>query len=327
MLTTIEHVRSLLAAGKTLFLAGDEGLLRQLPRGDWIGGTIPYFMDADGGVISKTLLFATEAPAVATSPVVKTYGIEDLARIPADAAENGFSILILPASSGVHVDYARHAPDYPGLFLKPIIGWVAGVHLDDLGKVTPKVLNGQTGEVSESRAVAMHLTLPDDHQANIGIVNLFQQGRGDVITFDTEGFSVQMCRVNGSPTNLAEYLTRHEVDTRLPLVADYCGTRVNVSIQAVDQDAKSVALYAPVFKGVEYRVAAPVADYVGGFTSAMAGTTVTPAFSCNCILNFLYSNLEGKKTGAITGPVTFGEVAYQLLNQTLTYLEVRRVDG
>jgi hypothetical protein len=110
-------------------------------------------------------------------------------------------------------------------------------------------------------------------------------------------------------------------------VADYCGTRVNVSIQAVDHDAKAVALYAPVFKGVEYRVAAPVADYVGGFTSAMAGATVTPAFSCNCILNFLYSNLEGKKTGPITGPITFGEAAYQLLNQTLTYLEVRRVDG
>jgi hypothetical protein len=32
--------------------------------------------------------------------------------------------------------------------------------------------------------------------------------------------------------------------------------------------------------------------------------------------------LEGKKVGAITGPTTFGEVAYQLLNQTMVYLKI-----
>jgi hypothetical protein len=32
--------------------------------------------------------------------------------------------------------------------------------------------------------------------------------------------------------------------------------------------------------------------------------------------------LAGKQTGAFTGPVTFGEVAYQLLNQTLVYLKI-----
>jgi hypothetical protein len=32
--------------------------------------------------------------------------------------------------------------------------------------------------------------------------------------------------------------------------------------------------------------------------------------------------LDGKKTGEITGPVTFGEVAYQLFNQTMVYLTV-----
>jgi hypothetical protein len=37
-------------------------------------------------------------------------------------------------------------------------------------------------------------------------------------------------------------------------------------------------------------------------------------------LNYLYANLEGKKTGHIVGPMTFGEIAYMLLNQTLVYL-------
>ncbi|MGV8838548.1 DUF6976 family protein [Cellvibrio sp.] len=32
--------------------------------------------------------------------------------------------------------------------------------------------------------------------------------------------------------------------------------------------------------------------------------------------------MEGKKTRDLTGPITFGEVAYQLLNQTLVYLSI-----
>jgi hypothetical protein len=49
-------------------------------------------------------------------------------------------------------------------------------------------------------------------------------------------------------------------------------------------------------------------------------------FSCNCILNYLYSELEGKQTGGIIGPITFGEVAYQLLNQTLAYLTISEIE-
>ena len=47
-----------------------------------------------------------------------------------------------------------------------------------------------------------------------------------------------------------------------------------------------------------------------------------PVFSCNCILNYLYCGLEGKKIPPYCGPVTFGEIAYQLLNQTLVYCEI-----
>ena len=83
-----------------------------------------------------------------------------------------------------------------------------------------------------------------------------------------------------------------------------------------------VALYAPVFKGVEYKIAKPIKDYVSEFNAAMPKGT-KPAFSCNCILNFLYSDLEGKKIENMYGPVTFGEIAYQLLNQTLVYLEIK----
>lgn len=39
----------------------------------------------------------------------------------------------------------------------------------------------------------------------------------------------------------------------------------------------------------------------------------------------LYGGLEGRKTGHITGPITFGEIAHQLLNQTMVRLYLRDV--
>ncbi|MFN7050994.1 MAG: DUF6976 family protein, partial [Gemmobacter sp.] len=74
--------------------------------------------------------------------------------------------------------------------------------------------------------------------------------------------------------------------------------------------------YAPVFADVEYRLAR---RREGGVEPADAQQS---AFSCNCILNYLYGGLEGKTTGGYTGPVTFGEVAYVLLNQTLVKLDL-----
>ena len=101
---------------------------------------------------------------------------------------------------------------------------------------------------------------------------------------------------------------------------------VNVGIQEVKDN--TVNLYAPVFADVEYHFAKPVADYIQAFDKAIkesGSDNDNIAYSCNCILNFLYSDLEGKKTGNITGPMTFGEIAYQLLNQTLVYMALEKV--
>jgi hypothetical protein len=42
-------------------------------------------------------------------------------------------------------------------------------------------------------------------------------------------------------------------------------------------------------------------------------------------LNFIYGGLEGKKTGDITGPMTFGEIACRLLNQTMVFFEIDKI--
>lgn len=322
MLKTMKEASELIASGRPLFVAGQENLLAELPRGRWIGGTIPYFMDASGGETTEDKVFVTPLPEGATPRGIRWYDATSLPSLPADAPEPGFTMLIIPAGSEAHVSYAQGAPNYEGLFMKPIVGWISGVHLRDLGKVKAKAVNGETGELSDSRAIAMHVGIPAGKLASIGIINLFVPGNGPTIEFETEGFRAVDCILNGERRNLANYLTEHKIDTRLPLVGDYCGTRVNVSFQAVDTTGGAVDFYAPVFRGVSYRIAAPVSDYVSEFGRALPGNGFRPAFSCNCILNYLYSELEGKKTAGITGPITFGEIAYQLLNQTLVYLEI-----
>jgi len=319
---TLDQAAALIREGRRLLVAADAKQLERLPAGDWIGGSIPYFMGDDGGVIDREVVYVDELPEAVTAVTVKRYGADALASVPADAYDNGFSVIIVPAMTDVHLAYAQSAPDIPGIFDRPVVGWIAGVHLEDLGAEKPRVVSGVDGVVSTDEAVVLHAQLPESHAAALEIVNLFVQGDGDTLTFDETGFAQDTVRVNGEPRAFSDYLREVAHDTRLPLVADYFGAMVNASIQDVSEDGPGVALYAPVFAGVEYRLAAPVGDYVSEFEAQLPRDSVAPAFACNCILNFLYSELEGKKTGDIRGPITFGEIAYQLLNQTLVYLQI-----
>ncbi len=321
-LYTLTEAAEAISSGAPLLIAGDEELLTQLPEGRWIGGTIPYFMTAEGGQVNRDLVYVDTLPAQVTNVSVHSYDAADLHRLPKDAFGNGFSVIIVPANSAAHATYAADAAEFPGLFDRPVVGWVSGVHLNDLGTDTAKVFAGSGSRISADEAVVMHVELPEGVLASAEIVNLFHQGSGPNLTFDTTGFAQHTVLVEGMPRVFSEYL--HEIghDTQLPLVADYFGAMINVSFQSVPDDASAVALYAPVFSGIRYKLAAPVGDYVAEFESRLPAGGEAPMFSCNCILNFVYSELEGKRTGDIVGPITFGEIAYQLLNQTLVYLTI-----
>ena len=319
----LNEISALINEGKRLLIAADEKLLSQLPKGNWIAGSIPYFMGDQGGITSRDKLFANELPDFIDKIEIKEYTEEKINQIYKDSPGNGFTILIIPASSPVHLSFALNAPNFEGFATSPLIGWISGVILDDLGKVTPKIMLGDSLKISDSTAVAMHVSLPKERYAELMIVNMFEQSDGDLISFMDDGFSVTNAYVNGKMINFADYVIGNKIDTRLPLVADYFGALINISFQNIDKIAKKVDFYAPVFKGVQYKLAAPVNDYVKSFTSQMKGIeTDSIVFSCNCILNYLYCDLEGKKTADITGPITFGEIAYQLLNQTMTYLKI-----
>jgi hypothetical protein len=324
-LLDINEVIKKIENGDRLLVAGDENLLKKLPRGNWIGGTIPYFMAENGGVFTKDLIFVDEIPLFSKDISIKYYEESSLPNIVSDEFENGYSIIIIPAFSDIHTLFAKESKNFKNIFLRPLVGWISGVDLADLGKIKPKVFNGFTGEISENKAVVMHIELPENKFPIVDIINIFTQGTGDIITFDINGFEVSECFINGEREILSDYIAKMNVDTKLPLVADYYGAMVNTCFSNIDNANKKVSFYAPVFKDIEYKIASPVNNYIDSFDTMISGLSIDPVFTCNCILNYLYSELEGKKTSSFTGPITFGEIAYQLLNQTLVYLEIHDV--
>jgi len=277
-------------------------------------------MTEEGGLVSEDRIFVTKVPEIALDAKVADYGPDNLADLYRDAPANGFTFLVLPAATEVHKTFAERAQSYEGFLLRPVVGWIAGVRVDRIGKEASAVFNGRTGKSFDTRGVALHVALPANKVVNLKIVNIFESGGGNLIRFEEAGFRVSKCLVDGKPANLAEYIAGNGIATEFPLVGDYNGSTINVSFQAVDAAAGTVDLYAPVFPGVDYHFAKPVEDYAAAFGKAIAVEEDRPTFACNCILNFLYGKLEGKTTGPITGPITFGEIAHMLLNQTMAQL-------
>ncbi|HWQ09622.1 MAG TPA: hypothetical protein VN436_10955 [Holophaga sp.] len=325
-LQSIEEAGALIRTGAPLMLAGEEALLRELPPGNWIGGTTAYFMTHEGCVADRKRLFVKRFPDFVKVSAIRSYAVEDLPRIPSDYPGHGCSWIILPGASEALLAFGRSSTTYAGLFNQPLVGWVSGIHLDDLGKRSPKVVDGSTGSMYENRALVMHTCLPPRKTARVELLNLFQQGGGPAIRFPEGGFRVQACSVGGAIRNLAEYIATEGIDTQLPLVTDFAGACINVSIQSVDAATGTVDLYAAVFPDSEYHFAAPVADYPTAFERELSDRNDRPSFSCNCILNYLYAHLDGRKISGITGPITNGEIAYILLNQTVVYTVFEDLD-
>lgn len=324
-LYSVEELTKEIQLGKTFLLAGDEDVLSKLPQGNWIGGTIPYFMADNGGETNRNKIFASELPSYCRLESIQNYDETSISMIYKNLPENGFGVVLIPAGSKSHLEFAMKAPEYEGFASKPLIGWITGLHLTELGKKSAKVFSGKTLLSSETAAVVMHISLSQDYGCEIGIVNIFSQGDGDVVEFPETGFTVSNARVNGKLVNFSEYVLSKNINTKLPLVANYAGAMINVSFQNVNQDKKIVDFYAPVFSGVKYKLTDIEGDYVDVFSNRLPKESEQILFTFNCILNYLHSELEGKKTAQIVGPMTFGEIAYQLLNQTLVYLKVTKL--
>ena len=319
MLITFDEASALIKEGKVLHIAGDDSLLSRLPKGNWIGGTIPYFIAEEGGIFTKEKLYVNVID-YGEDFKIAVYGKYNVFQIVEECFDDGLTIMIMPYGSDIVAKYAKEAPEVEELLMHPTVGWIAGAELNTSDNI--RVYDGTTGESYPDKAVVMFIRLPEGKSAMINIVNIFEDDKTDpIITFPENELTVDKCCVNGQEINFSEYLHKKGIDVSMPLVADYNGSYINVSIKAVNES--SVELYAPVFKGMDYRFATHVEDYAAEFEGRIkAAAAHDPVFSCNCILNYLNGNLEGRKTPPFSGPVTFGEIAYQLINQTLVYCEI-----
>ena len=314
---SVKEASDMIESGKTLHIAGSARVLELLPKGNWIGGSTEYFITADSAVSASDMLFVGEMPEYDYK--ITSYDEHEIYNITGDAYENGFSVVILPLGSDVFNVYATHSSELPGIFVKNIAGWVAG---SDDGKGT-LVVNGVTGECFSDRAVAMHISLPEGKLASVGIVNIFEpDADSPLFEFDGGKNIISKCRIDGVERIFKDYLTENNVDIRLPIIGEYSGAHINISFGEYTDDG-SVVLRAPVFKGIHYRLAKPMPDYEGSFRAGLSGLeSVNPVFACNCVHNFIHGKLEGKPVASFAGPVTYGEIAYQLVNQTLVYIDL-----
>lgn len=327
-LFTVAEVTDRILAGQRLLLAGDAALLAQLPAGEWIGGTTASFMANHSCVTTRDKFFVSELPPCLTSLTVVSYDSTTISKCYLDAPNNGFSFIIIPAASPTHFAFALQASGFPNFALRPLVGWIAGVPLEEWQRTQPLVFFGPERRALEDGAVVIHAGLPADRVADIGVVNMFELGDGDVITFPDSGFAARESLVNGTPVNFARYLREQQLDTRLPLIAEHGGMMLNVSFVKPQDADDEVGFYAPVFSGIEYRHARPVQNFLEQYIRKTLGAADAKIIiACNCILNHIYSGYNSSDALYTSGPFTFGEIAYQTLNQTMVYLRVVNIPG
>lgn len=323
-LMKIEDVVKLIDKGNLLLLSGSFDALSSLPRGNWIGATSSYFIDEDGGIKSNDQVFVVELPLFYKNYSIKSYTIDTIEKLAYNYFDHGFSYILMPAFSPIHYSYAERCLNYIGIFQQPLIGWIAGFDLDDVHSARGWVFDGVSGEKLDDRALVLHVSLMDGYTVSVDTVNLFEQGNGDILKFVNNNFIQKECYIRGELRNFYDYIVENECNLQLPLVSTVKDLQTNVSIKSLDSEKKEVHLYAPVFADQEYQFASPVGFYEDEFDEQIAARNLNPTISCNCILNYLYAQLEGKKTSTITCPMTFGEISHLLLNQTMVSLTVRK---
>jgi len=315
---SVDEVVKMIESGQLLSIAGDYRLLDKLPSGSWIGGTTVYFIGENGGKQASDILYVDVLDNCIEDFKFKEYSKDNIEKITQDRYENGYTILLIPAFTDVHYKYALSASDFTGIYDSPILGWVTGFDLNSQDK--PAVYNGKTAKAISNNALALHIKIKDNSTALLEILNIHKQDHDSPeIKFETNSFSATDAIIDGVKQNFTNYINNNGINIKNPLTSDYAGAVINVSIKEVGVD--EVSFYAPIFKDRSYYFAKHIPNYEKEFAEQTAKTDGHVDFSCNCILNYLYGNLEGKSAG-YPGPITFGEIGYILLNQTMTYLKI-----
>lgn len=321
-LLSFEDTTALIKHGAVLAIAAPPKGLRGLPRGRWMGGTNHYFAGPEGGAKSDRGFFVTDLTEVGGINF-HVYHASEVGRILSDTPVNGFSLVVITPASESLREYAASAQSTKA-GRKRVVGWVAGSDQDAADAPTPFVIDGRDGKGFDDAVVAAHVALPPGDVATVHVLNPYESRGGSILRFDRLGFDAVECTVDGTPERLVDFLHRQNGGNgRLPLIGDFNGARINTSIRSLDPISGRVDFYRPVFPGIDYQLAKPIENLPRVFAEkAKELPQGPPVFGCTCLVNYLGGGFEGRSVVHPPGPITFGQVAHQLLNQTSIVLTI-----
>lgn len=317
-----EEVIEFIKQGRVMHLCGSEKMLEGLPKGNWIAGMTPYFMDTVGK-ICENKIYVEDFSLIAEEIKLSTYdetNIQDIAKN--NTYTNGFIMVIVPIESPVYYTFSNHSLEYDNIYDNPVVGYVSSCLLEDYGKVRPKVAIGNNPELSSDKAVVMYVKVSDKLRVRAEIMNFDTiDYESPALKFPKTSFIQSECLINGEKGNIATYLegVKEKIGHYPQLITSQNGALVNRDIKAVDMEKGQVSFFSPAYENDEYYLVKTNANYLRAFNDKLAKKTdVIACFSCTSY--FLLGDFEYQHID-YNGVYTFGEIGYQLLNKTIVTLE------
>ncbi|MCR5453699.1 MAG: hypothetical protein K6F33_01770 [Bacteroidales bacterium] len=327
-LYTKQEVVELIKADHVMLLSGSDKALTGLPKGKWIAGTTPYFMD-EVGKVDEENIFVDDFTDIAKDAKVEVFDTASIHEIATKGYNNGFIVMTMPIDTEIYFEFSNKSLEYEGIYNNPLVGFVACCNFNDygnFGSLKTFVGAGNYGQLFRNKAAALYVELPENMTARAEIINLDTIDHSTPkVVFPKTSFVQSDCTIDGKPGNIAEYMENY-VKPRMggksytQMITSQNGALINRDPKVVDVQKGTTSFFSPAYAGDEYYLVKPGNDYLTMFNNALeAKSNVAACFSC--ISYFFGGNFEGK-TITKNGCYAFGEIAYQLLNKTIVTLEI-----
>lgn len=318
-----EKVIEFIKQGRIMHLCGNENTLKDLPKGNWIAGMTPYFMD-NVGKICGNMIYVDDFSFIAEECETVTFDETNISEIAKrNKYANGFIFVVLPIDSPVYYTFASHSLEYANIYDNPVVGYVSSTLLEEYGQKQPKVAIGSEGVLYGDKAAVMYVKISDRLRVRAEIMNFDTiDDATPSLLFPKTGFAQNDCLIDGKPGNIASYLeaVKGKIGHYPQLITSQNGALVNRDVKSVNVETGEAVFFSPAYEGDVYYIVKPNNDYLATFNRRLGRKT--DVIACmSCTSYFLQGDFEYRHVD-FNGVYTFGEIAYQLLNKTIVTLEV-----
>jgi len=322
-----EEVINFINAGRTMLLSGSEKALSGLPKGKWIGGTTPYFMDGVGKV-DEDKIFVDDFTLIAKNAKLEVFDSSNIQNIAKKGYDNGFIVMTVPIDSQVYFDFSDHSLEYDNIYDNPLVGFVSCCKFEDFGNVKTYSVSGLDGKLVDDKAVALYVELPKHLAARCEIMNFdtIDETTSKVV-FPKTSFKQSDCLIDGKPGNISEYfenVVKPKIGGYTQMITSQNGALINRDPRVVDTKTGETSFFSPVYAGDEYYLVKPGSDYFKMFNDNLKAKQSDVVTCLSCISYYFGGNFENRSI-CKNGVYAFGEIAYQLLNKTIVTLEIDNI--